>query len=164
MVDAEGAPEAAPEEPAPAPRPEPGRLLTTEGLREGLRPEEMIYTWAEGDTFAVLARRYYGAESQATRLRKANEGRSETTLRAGDRIFVPVASEATQRLTPSEQAAGQWVGGVYHVEAGDMLGKIAQKVYGSASKWRLIYEANRDVLASPDDLQVGMALRIPKID
>jgi 5'-nucleotidase len=155
----------APAQPPPASRPQTGGLLTTEGLREGLRAEEMIYTWAAGDTFAALARRYYGSESEVSRLRKANEGRKEVDLQAGDRIFVPAGpGEPTERLTPSEQAAGRLSDGVYHVEAGDMLGKIAQRFYGSASKWRLIYEANRDVLASPDDLHVGMALRIPKID
>jgi nucleoid-associated protein YgaU len=154
----------------PAPQPaapavaDPG-LLTTEGLTKALVPDLMIYTWAQGDSFPQLAERYFGSSLEVGRLRKANEGRDEASLQVGDRIFVPVrASAPTERLTRDEQVAGEWDGGVYRVKAGDMLGKIAQEVYGSASRWRLIYEANRDVLASPDDLKVGMALRIPRVD
>lgn len=142
-----------------------GGLVTKEGLSESLDPGMMVYTWAAGDTFPALAERYFGSTLEVGRLRQANEGRHEGVLRPGDRISVPCRPiESRERLTKSESAAGQWEGGSYRVKAGDMLGKIAQEVYGSASKWRLIYDANRDILASPDDLQVGMALRIPAIE
>lgn len=50
----------------------------------------------------------------------------------------------------------------YKVEAGDSLAKIATKVYGKESAWKLIYEANKDKMSSPDDLlRVGTALAIP---
>jgi nucleoid-associated protein YgaU len=142
-----------------------GVLVTTEGLADSLDPDVMIYTWAEGDSFVALAERYFGSRLEVARLRRVNEGRAEADLRVGDRIFVPRrAPEAGELLAKSASAAGQWEGGVYRVENGDMLGKIAKKVYGSASKWRVIYEANRDVLASPDSLEVGMALRIPRLE
>lgn len=142
-----------------------GSLVTSEGLTESLDPEVMIYAWVEGDTFLALAERYFGSRLEVARLRRANEGRAESDLRPGDRIFVPRhAPAAGEILAKDASAAGQWEGGVYRVENGDMLGKIAKKVYGSASKWRVIYDANRDVLASPDDLEVGMALRIPRLE
>jgi nucleoid-associated protein YgaU len=150
---------------APKSAPAAGTLLTTEGLSESLDPDVMIYTWVEGDSYVALAERYFGSRLEVGRLHRVNEGRAESELRAGDRIFVPRhAAEASELLTKSASAAGQWEGGVYRVESGDMLGKIAKKVYGSASKWRVIYEANRDVLASPDALEVGMALRIPRLE
>jgi nucleoid-associated protein YgaU len=158
------APSAEPSVPAQS-APAAGTLLTTEGLSDSLDPDVMIYTWVEGDSFVALAERYFGSRLEVGRLHRVNEGRAESELRAGDRIFVPRrAAKAGELLAKSASAAGQWEGGVYRVESGDMLGKIAKKVYGSASKWRVIYEANRDVLASPDALEVGMALRIPRLE
>jgi len=148
------------ERPAPAePRP---LLRTSEGLTASLVPELRLYTWQEGDTFTALADRYYGSRLEVGRLRDANEGRDESTIRPGEQVFVPVeAVEPGERLGRSSAEAGQWHGGVYVVQSGDMLSKIAQKTYGSAGQWRRIYDANRDVLASPDALKVGMRLRIP---
>ena len=47
------------------------------------------------------------------------------------------------------------------VQRGDTLSTIASKVYGSASKWRLIFDANRDKLRDPDFVREGMRLRLP---
>ncbi|HEY6551830.1 MAG TPA: LysM peptidoglycan-binding domain-containing protein [Vicinamibacteria bacterium] len=52
-------------------------------------------------------------------------------------------------------------GATYVVVAGDSLSKIAKKHYGSASKWRAIYEANREVIKNPDLIYPGQELRIP---
>ncbi len=49
----------------------------------------------------------------------------------------------------------------YTVVTGDNLLKISTKVYGSRERWVSIYEANRDLLANPNALTVGMKLRIP---
>ena len=50
----------------------------------------------------------------------------------------------------------------HEVVAGDNLSRLAQKYLGSHSKYLTIYEANRDQLASPDDLSPGMKLKIPQ--
>lgn len=47
------------------------------------------------------------------------------------------------------------------VQSGDTLMGIAAKYLGSTSKYLAVYEANRDVLASPDRLKLGQRLRIP---
>ncbi len=52
-------------------------------------------------------------------------------------------------------------GATYVVVAGDSLSKIAVKLYGSASKWRAIYEANREAIKNPDLIYPGQELRIP---
>jgi hypothetical protein len=49
----------------------------------------------------------------------------------------------------------------YTVEPGDSLSKIAQRRYGAASKWRVIFEANRDKISDPDLIQPGQVLTIP---
>ncbi len=50
----------------------------------------------------------------------------------------------------------------YIVQPGDTLSQIALKFYGEARLWPLIFEANRDKLASPSTLRVGMELRLPE--
>ncbi|MDX1524039.1 MAG: LysM peptidoglycan-binding domain-containing protein, partial [Anaerolineae bacterium] len=49
----------------------------------------------------------------------------------------------------------------YVVQPGDTLSKIAKRLYGDARLWGLIYEANRDKLASPSLIRIGMELLIP---
>jgi nucleoid-associated protein YgaU len=50
----------------------------------------------------------------------------------------------------------------YTVQNGDTLSGIAERYYGSASKWRLIYEANRDLIKDPDLIYPGQTVRIPE--
>ena len=50
----------------------------------------------------------------------------------------------------------------YTVVAGDSLSKIAKKVYGDASKWKRIYEANKDQIKNPDLIHPGETFKIPE--
>jgi hypothetical protein len=48
------------------------------------------------------------------------------------------------------------------VQQGDYLIKIAKAVYGDSSRWREIYDANKDLIGSnPDLIHPGMELQIP---
>jgi nucleoid-associated protein YgaU len=49
----------------------------------------------------------------------------------------------------------------YEVRAADTLSRISARVYGDAGAWERIYEANRDLLTTPDALAPGMSLVIP---
>ena len=49
----------------------------------------------------------------------------------------------------------------YTVAKGDTLSKIAKNFYGSANKWRVIFEANTDQLSNPDLIKPGQVLKIP---
>jgi len=49
----------------------------------------------------------------------------------------------------------------YTIESGDSLSKIARHFYGDASKWRQIFEANRDVIKDPDLIHPGHTIKIP---
>jgi nucleoid-associated protein YgaU len=50
----------------------------------------------------------------------------------------------------------------YTVAAGDSLSKIAKKYYGDANQYMKIFEANKDQLKDPDEINVGQKLRIPR--
>jgi nucleoid-associated protein YgaU len=47
------------------------------------------------------------------------------------------------------------------IAKGDTLSSISLQCYGVASRWKEIYEANRNVLPSPAQLKIGLSLRIP---
>jgi 5'-nucleotidase len=50
----------------------------------------------------------------------------------------------------------------YEVQSGDTLLSIAEQFYGDATKWRRIYDANKDVIGNdPDKLKLEMKLKIP---
>lgn len=50
----------------------------------------------------------------------------------------------------------------YTVVAGDTLSHISGKVYGTPTRWRDIFEANRDIMANENSLRIGMELRLPE--
>jgi nucleoid-associated protein YgaU len=63
--------------------------------------------------------------------------------------------------TGSDGDAGQPLPVIYRVRADDTLSGISNKVYGNPNDWPRIFEANRDLLQTPDDLALGMSLVIP---
>ncbi len=54
----------------------------------------------------------------------------------------------------------------YTVKKGDNLSKISEKHYGKgkASKYTVIFEANRPMLTHPDKIYPGQVLRIPDLE
>lgn len=51
----------------------------------------------------------------------------------------------------------------YTVVSGDSLSKIAKGHYGDASKYPVIFDANRPMLEHPDKIYPGQVLRIPPL-
>jgi len=49
----------------------------------------------------------------------------------------------------------------YVVKEGDSLGVIAREVLGDMSRWKEIWEANKDAVPDPNLIKVGQELRIP---
>jgi len=50
----------------------------------------------------------------------------------------------------------------FHIVAkGETLGSISSKYYGSAGKWRKIYDNNRDIIKDPNSLRPGTKLMLP---
>jgi nucleoid-associated protein YgaU len=68
--------------------------------------------------------------------------------------------EAKQKIRERGDAA-RAKAKTYTVKAGDTLGKIAQKVYGDGSRWKEIFEANKETIKNPDLIEVGQELKIP---
>ena len=50
----------------------------------------------------------------------------------------------------------------YTVQRGDTLSKISQRFFGTANRWKTIYEANKERIPNVNHLKVGTSLVIPK--
>ncbi len=70
-----------------------------------------------------------------------------------------VVSGGSSQLTSRDEHTQQ----SYTVEKGDSLSKIAKRVYGKASLWREIYEANKDNIKDPDLIYPGQVIRLPEL-
>lgn len=73
----------------------------------------------------------------------------------GDGTGVEV--RVVQRATETEQYR------FYTVNRGDSLGSIALKFYGNVNKYDTIFQANRQILSSPNAIRVGQRLSIPTV-
>ena len=51
----------------------------------------------------------------------------------------------------------------YTVQKGDSLSSISRKFYGSAKYYKLIFEANREIIPSEKALRPGQVLKIPRL-
>ena len=80
---------------------------------------------------------------------------------------ITVNPAAAQQGAPKTQTAGASVSGghasrTYTVQSGDSLSKISKQFYGNANEYMKIFEANRDKLRDPNQIQPGQELVIPE--
>lgn len=78
----------------------------------------------------------------------------------------PVAVEPAREAPPAEEETAEIATdntGVrtHVVQKGDTLYKLARQYYDDQSKWRDIWNANRELIPDPDKLTVGTKLVIP---
>ncbi len=71
--------------------------------------------------------------------------------------FSDVQSGSSSEAMTREEA----VVPTYTIVGGDTLSRIAKRHYGDATKWRAIFEANRDVIKNPDLIQIGWVIKLP---
>jgi LysM repeat protein len=73
----------------------------------------------------------------------------------------PVSAPAAPQPVAPAAAASTAPARTYTVAAGDTLWGIAQKFYNNGNRWPVIFDANRDKVASPQTLAIGTQLIIP---
>ena len=61
----------------------------------------------------------------------------------------------------AEPSEGAQVFEKYKVGKDDTLQKISLKYYGTTKKWQKIYNANKDILSSPNKVYPGQVINIP---
>ncbi|MUG92916.1 polysaccharide deacetylase family protein [Scytonema sp. UIC 10036] len=106
--------------------------------------------------------------------REANQTRGEDTIKAVDQAIPELKKRGLSFVTieellssmtqpPSERECPQG-SIVYVVQSGDYLSKIAERFYGDGSEqsWRKIYEANKDLIGNPEQIEPGWKLCLPQ--
>ncbi len=115
------------------------------------------------DSLPSIAMRYYGsAEPEIIEgIRLANPILSQGGFREGTKLTIPPLEvvQNTPVVIYADTPAGKER--VYTIRSGDTLSKIAARKYGNASKWRSIYNANKDKIKKPSAIRVGMTIRLP---
>lgn len=84
-----------------------------------------------------------------------------------DPSYSDLIADISVSEAPRTQSAGASVSGgqssrTYTVQAGDTLSKISKEFYGKAHEYMKIFEANRDKLTDPNEIQPGQQLIIPE--
>ncbi len=145
------------------------------------------YIVRSGDTLISIAREVYGPEhgDKYGRIFQANRHilPDECTLSVGQKLVIPSPTSALPagRKVQSKDASGAKCremdlgqlkrffsvvspARTYVVREGDTLSSIAADRLGDSSRAAVmkIFDANKDVLTSADDLAVGVTLRIPR--
>ena len=92
-----------------------------------------------------------------------NEETGLPTITADDGYSNVYGSGRITIITEEPAAANEKItaGEVYTVEEGDTLWKLAQKNYGTGTKWGMIYEANRDTINDPKMIFADQILVLP---
>ena len=132
---------------------------TTAGSDEGGLPA--TYIVQPNDNFITIAQRIYGSQAAWEAIAQANPSVDPTRLRVGQELRLPRRS-AVDRAREQPPAPNPGQREQYTVQPGDNLSRIAERFYGNAQRWRVIYNQNRDAIGpDPGKLRVGMTLVIP---
>jgi nucleoid-associated protein YgaU len=106
----------------------------------------------KGDDLGV---RFDGEKVTLTGKVQTQEEREKLILLAGNHQGIGSVDDQLQVAKPEPE------GTFYDVKSGDSLSKIAKQFYGDANKYNQIFEANRPMLKTADEIYPGQKLRIP---
>ncbi|HQP92258.1 MAG TPA: LysM peptidoglycan-binding domain-containing protein [Candidatus Omnitrophota bacterium] len=120
---------------------------------------------AERNVPRKMTRKHYVAEIEIGKYKRPKKSAKQamTVETVQEPAAEPITETEVQEVstsTPAAPATAEF--SEYTVQPNDTLGTISVKVYGSAKKWKKIFEANSDKLKSPDRIYAGQVLRIPK--
>ena len=96
------------------------------------------------------------AEDVAESVEQDSETATDPEVSAEESAAVTAEIDTSVPQEPTRPASRY-----YAVKKGDTLGNIALQYYGSSQLWKVVYEANRQIIKSPDSLREGWKLRIP---
>lgn len=138
---------------------------TRQPIRHTVKKNESLYK---------IAAKYYGDGNRWREIAKANRGRvgAEGGVRTGVTLMIPNATEIaspSRQSTPATRPAERRIAETptrskpttYTVAKNDSLGEISQRFLGTVKRIGEIVKANADKIDNPDDIRVGMVLKIP---
>lgn len=93
----------------------------------------------------------------------SQEMREKVILAVGNIGGVAQVDDRLKVAAPEPEAAPESEAVFYTVQSGDSLSKIAKAQYGNATKYMVIFEANKPALTDPNKIYPGQVLRIPPL-
>lgn len=128
-------------------------------------PATETYEVRSGDVLCKIAEKKYGDSNLWTLIAKANPEINPNRLRLGQKLVIPAKPVAGPAAAPApvDETDGTRS---YVVQAGEFLGEIAQRVYGTASRAVIEQIAAANPGLSPDgyNLRAGMKLVLPSVE
>lgn len=131
--------------------------VSPERLSE-LRSEHILKKMIEAglDTDGIQVAVQEGERVTLSGKTSSQEACEKMVLIAGNQFGI---TQVNCQIEVAEQASASRM---YTVKSGDTLSGIARELYGDASKYPLIFEANQPMLTDPNKIYPGQVLRIPE--
>ena len=123
--------------------------------------KEVHYKVQRNDTLFKIAKKFYGHGSRWRNIKYANSEIESASLRIGRDLVLPDVPVITNINDAELLDKEHYKKAVYKVKWGDSLYNIASTLYHDGTKWRVIYEDNKDEIENIKDLIVGQVLIIP---
>ncbi|MCW2811620.1 MAG: hypothetical protein JWP61_2078 [Friedmanniella sp.] len=141
-------------EPSVSPVLPPAEVVTTAAPATGSAwSPGLVHRVQEGDDLWSLATRYLGNGLEWRRIAAANPAR----LSGGPDRLEP----GWELLIPGARGSAPAGGPGVRVRAGDSLSSLAGHFLGDVDRWPELWHLNRSLLTDPDELPVGLELRLP---
>lgn len=142
-----------------------------------------LHTVAGGESFWTISKKHYGQGRYSAALAEYNKVRipKPDKIKPGMKVVVPsidtleakfahlISGAVTRRTAAAPTVpvkSGFFVDAngqpMYRVGEGDTLSDIAQNHLGRSSRWTQIVTLNEDTLPNPDNMKIGMVLRLPE--
>lgn len=130
------------------------------------RQDYIIYIVERNDSLWKIAVKFYGQGESWRTIYNDNKAaiKNPGRLYAGQQLLIrlPGAAAAVQETPTPSVPVAVTPENTYIVQKGDMLWRIADKIYGDGKLWTVIYEANRDSIKNPECIRAGQVLYIPR--
>ena len=105
------------------------------------------------DSLWKIAEREYGDGFKWVEIARLNNIKDPNIIEKGQILKLPQIEKVVVKIEEKEDRD-------YKVVRGDSLWKIAVREYGDGYQWTKIWTDNKDKLNSPDQLEIGMILRL----
>lgn len=122
------------------------------------------HTVAKGEDLWSIAERYYSSGYNWVDIARENQLLNPNHLLVGQQLSLPRTAVITppSAIMASEEEAQVIEGPQYEVVKGDSLWSISVRAYQDGYRWPEIAAVNKNTIADPNVIEVGMRLTLPR--
>jgi len=135
-------------------------------------PEFTQHVVQQGELMQSIAKLYFGSIDDWGIIARANPSVDPRKLKPGMVLLIPKDKDNIQGkvvggkvepgvIVPHTASESKVI--EYIVQSGDSLSRISQRIYGSSRHAQFIFESNRNILRSMDDISIGQLLKLPPL-